>query len=72
MMGLGQQEFGQRAGAIQQATGIGDTIRRIEQEQLDAPYQEQQRLWAEALNSMYGPLGFLGNMGGARSTSSKK
>lgn len=72
MAGLGQQEAAQRAGAVQAAANLGQQFRGIEQEQLDAPYQEQQRLWAEALNSMYGPLGFLGNMGGATSTQSKK
>lgn len=71
-MGLGQQEAGQLQSAINTAAGLGGTFRDIEQQQLDAPYQEQQRLWAEALNSMYGPLGFLGNMGGAASISSKK
>ena len=71
-MGLGQQASNQYNQAIATAAGLGNQFRGIEQEQLDAPYQEQQRLWAEALNSMYGPLGFLGNMGGATSTQRKK
>jgi len=71
-MGLGQQASNQYNQAVSAASGMGDKFRGIEQEQLDAPYQEQQRLWAEALNSMYGPLGFLGNMGGATSTQRKK
>lgn len=71
-MGLGQQEASQLSSAVSGAAGLGGQLRDIEQQRLDAPYQEQQRLWAEALNSMYGPLGFLGNMGGARSTSTKK
>lgn len=72
MTGLGQQTSNQYNQAVSAASGMGDRFRQIEQEQLDAPYQEQQRLWAEALNSLYGPLGFLGNMGGATSTSRKK
>lgn len=71
-MSLGQQEASQLQSGISAAAELGNQMRGIEQEQLDAPYQEQQRLWAEALNSMYGPLGFLGNMGGATSTQSKK
>jgi hypothetical protein len=72
LMGLGQQEATQLAQGIGSAAQLGQQLRGVEQEKLDAPYQEQQRLWAEALNSMYGPLGFLGSMGGATSTSSKK
>lgn len=72
MSGLGQQEASQYLAGVNAAGAMGDKLRGIEQEQLNAPYQEQQRLWAEALNSMYGPLGFLGNMGGATSTTSKK
>ena len=71
-MGLGQQEASQYGNAVNTAAGLGREFRDVEQEGLDAPYQEQQRLWAEALNSMYGPLGFLGNMGGAESSSQKK
>lgn len=66
--GLGGQQFNQ---ALQQAgllANLGQQYRGVEQQQLDAPYQEQQRQWAEALNAMYGPLGFLGNMGGATTT----
>jgi hypothetical protein len=70
--GLGQQQSNQYNQAVNTAAGMGRELRGVEQEGLDAPYQEQQRLWAEALNSMYGPLGFLGNMGGATSTNRKK
>jgi hypothetical protein len=71
-MGLGGQQYQQ---ALQQAglmSNLGQQYRGVEQEQLNAPYQEQQRQWAEALNAMYGPLGFLGNMGGARTTTDGK
>jgi hypothetical protein len=70
--GLGGQQFNQ---ALQQSgllSNLGQQYRGVEQQQLDAPYQEQQRQFAEALNSMYGPLGFLGNMGGARTTTDGK
>jgi len=71
-MNAGSQEQQALMNAINANMGIGGTFREQDQQRLDAPYDEQQRLWAEALNSMYGPLGFLGNMGGARSSSSKK
>jgi len=70
--GLGQQRFNQglqQSGLLSQ---LGNQYRGVEQQQLDAPYQEQQRQYAEALNAMYGPLGFLGNMGGASTTTSGK
>jgi hypothetical protein len=70
--GLAGQEFGQASSQMQALQNVGNQARGVEQEQLDAPYNEQQRLWGEALNSMYGPLSFLGNMGGATSTQSKK
>lgn len=69
---LAGQEFSQGANQANLMSNLGQQYRGVEQQQLDAPYQEQQRLWGEALNSMYGPLGFLGNMGGATSTQSKK
>lgn len=70
--GLANQQVGQALQQMQALQGVGDNARNVEQQQLDAPYQEQQRLWGEALNSMYGPLSFLGNMGGSTSTTSKK
>ena len=64
-----------RAAAVQNIgvnQGLGTQARGIEQEQLDAPYNEQMRLYSEALNSMYGPLGMVGGLIGGSSTSSKK
>jgi hypothetical protein len=69
--GLGEQERTALMNEMQALGGLGTQFRGIEQEQLDAPYQEQQRLWAEALNSMYGPLGMIGSLIGGTSTSSQ-
>ena len=52
--------------------GLGTQGRAIEQERLDAPYNEQMRLYSEALNSMYGPLGMIGGLIGGTNTTSKK
>lgn len=70
--GLGGQQFSNQANQANLLSNLGQQYRGVEQQQLDAPYQEQQRLWREALNAQYGPLSFLGNMGGATSTQSKK
>ena len=70
--GIGSQQFQQQLGAVQSNAAIGSGMRDIRQEMLDAPYEEQQRLYAEALNSMYGPLGMLGSLIGGTSTTSKK
>ena len=72
--GLGAQAFGQGMQASQNLYNQGSDLRAQEQQRLDAPYEEQQRLWAEALNSMYGPLGMVGSMigGSASSSQSKK
>ncbi|MCK5481312.1 MAG: hypothetical protein KAJ06_09200 [Gammaproteobacteria bacterium] len=70
--GLAGQEMQNILSSINAFSGLGDKYRGIEQEKLDAPYDAQQAKWKEALNAMYGPLGFLGNMGGATSTQSKK
>jgi hypothetical protein len=72
--GLGGQEYGQAANALNMGWGMGQDIRGVEQEQRDAPYNEQMRLYNEALNAMYGPLGMLGSVLGGRgtSTTSKK
>jgi hypothetical protein len=69
---LAGQERANILNAIQAQSGIGTQARGIEQEQLDAPYQEQQRLFAEALNSMYGPLGMVGSFMGGTSSQRKK
>lgn len=70
--GLGGAENANLLNSVNAISGLGNQFRGIEQEQLDAPYQEQQRLWAEALNSMYGPLGMVGSMLGGSTSSSKK
>jgi hypothetical protein len=70
--GIAAQQYGNAANQSQLLNALGQGYQGTEQAQLDAPHQEQQRLWAEALNSMYGPLSFLGNMGGATTSSSKK
>ena len=73
--GLGNLAGAERSlaqNAIQAQQAVGTQGRGIEQQQLDAPYQEQQRLYREALNTMYGPLGMIGSLVGAQSTQSKK
>ena len=65
---------GDRATAAQKIgmqQGMGTQARGIEQEKLDAPYNEQMRLYSEALNSMYGPMGMIGGLLGGSSTSSQ-
>ena len=69
---LAQAERSLAQNAIQVQQAVGSQGRGIEQEQLDAPYQEQQRLFKEALNTMYGPLGMIGSLIGASSETSKK
>jgi hypothetical protein len=69
--GMGEQERAALINEISTMGGLGTQFRGIEQEQLDAPYAEQQRLWSEALNSMYGPLGMIGSLIGGTSTSSQ-
>jgi hypothetical protein len=69
---LAAGERSQAAQNIGIQQGLGTQARGIEQEQLDAPYNEQMRLYSEALNSMYGPLGMVGGLIGGTSTSSKK
>ena len=68
--GLGQQAFGNAANASNQQWQMGQEARGNTQQRLDAPYNEQQRLWSEALNSMYGPLSMLGGQMGSTATSS--
>ena len=70
--GLSQAERAAAAQNIGINQGLGTQARGIEQEQLDAPYNEQMRLYSEALNSMYGPLGMIGGLIGGESSSSKK
>jgi len=73
--GLGNLAQADRAtaqNAIQAQQALGTQGRDIKQEQLDAPHQEQQRLYKEALNTMYGPLGMIGSLIGADSSTSKK
>lgn len=72
LAGVGSQQFSNLQNAVQGNAAVGSGMRDIRQEMLDAPYEEQQRLYAEALNSMYGPLGMLGSMIGGSSTTSKK
>ena len=72
LAGIGSQEFQNMLGAVGSNAQVGSGMRDIRQQMLDAPYEEQQRLYAEALNSMYGPLGMLGSLIGSSSTSSKK
>lgn len=69
--GMGEQERAALMNEMNAMSSLGTQYRGVEQEQLDAPYQEQQRLWAEALNSMYGPLGMIGSLIGGSSTSSQ-
>ena len=70
--GLAGQEQGNVINAINAMSGTAANARGVEQAQLDAPYEAQMGQWQEALNAMYRPLGFLGNMGGSTSTQSKK
>lgn len=51
-----------------QTFGMGEGTRNIEQEILNAPYDEQMRLFSEALNSIYGPFGMIPGMFGSSST----
>ena len=68
--GLGQQQYGNAANTANTQWGMGQQARGNEQQRLDAPYNEQQRLWSEALNSMYGPMSMVGGMTGSTATSS--
>jgi hypothetical protein len=68
---MGESERNALMSEIGTLGGLGQQFRGIEQEQLDAPYEEQQRLWTEALNSMYGPLGMIGSLIGGTATSSQ-
>lgn len=70
--GLAEAERANNLNTTNQLAALGGQYRDVEQQQLDAPYEEQQRLWAEALNSMYGPLGMVGSMLGGTSSTSKK
>ena len=72
LAGLGQQEQGMLMNAIGGLSGLGEQFRNIEQEILNAPYDEQQRLWAEALNQVYGPLGMIGSTFGADSANQSR
>lgn len=74
LAGIQGQRFGQGLQTATTGFDMGNQFRDITQQKADAGYDEQQRLYSEALNSIYGPLGMLGNlMGGtATSTQSKK
>ena len=72
LTGLGQQEQNMLMNAVSGLSGLGGQFRDIEQQFLNAPYDEQQRLWAEALNQVYGPLGMLGSTFGASSTTNQR
>lgn len=70
--GIAGQEFNNALNAVRSNADIGNNMRDINQQILDAPYDEQQRLYAEALNSMYGPLGMIGSLLGGSTSTSKK
>lgn len=70
LAGLGGQEQGMLMNAINGLSGLGGQFRGIEQEQLNAPYDEQMRLFSEGLNSIYGPFGMIPGMMGSSSSSS--
>lgn len=69
LAGLGGQEQNMLMNAISGMSGLGDQFRGIEQEQLNAPYEEQMRMYSEALNSIYGPFGMIPGMTGSFGTS---
>lgn len=68
LAGLGGQEQNMLMNAIGGLSGLGGEFRNIEQQILNAPYDEQMRLFSEALNSVYGPLGMIPGFTGASST----
>lgn len=70
LAGLGSQEQGMLMNAIGGLSGLGGQFRDIEQQILNAPYDEQMRLFSEALNSVYGPFGMIPGFTGATSTTS--
>jgi hypothetical protein len=69
---LGAQEQAMTTSAMNNLFNAGNLFRGIEQEQLNAPYEEQMRLFSEALNSIYGPFGMIPGMTGATSTTGGK
>lgn len=69
---LGGQEQNMLMNAIGGLSGLGEQFRGIEQEMLNAPYDEQMRLYTEALNSIYGPFGMIPGLTGSVSTQSGK
>jgi len=68
LAGLGAQEQGMLMNAISGMSGLGEQFRGIEQELLNAPYEEQQRIWSEALNQIYGPFGMIPGFTGSAGT----
>ncbi|HUV74219.1 MAG TPA: hypothetical protein VMW79_07915 [Anaerolineae bacterium] len=68
LAGLGGQEQNMLMNAIGGMSGLGGEFRNIEQQMLNAPYEEQMRMYSEALNSMYGPFGMIPGMFGSAST----
>lgn len=72
LAGLGGQEQNMLMNAIGGLSGLGGQFRGIEQEMLNAPYDEQMRMWTEALNSMYGPFGMIPGLTGSTSVTSGK
>ena len=69
LAGLGGQEQNMALNAINAQSGQGGTQREIEQQQLNAPWEDQMRQYEEALNSIYGPFSMLGGTFGSSSTS---
>ncbi len=69
LAGLGGQEQGMLMNAISGLSGLGGQFRDIEQQMLNAPVEEQHRLWSEALNQIYGPFGMIPGMTGSAGTS---
>lgn len=72
LAGLGGQEQNMLMNAIGGLSGLGGEFRGIEQEMLNAPYEEQMRMYTEALNSLYGPLGMIPGLTGSSSVVSGK
>lgn len=68
MQGLGQFDLQRLAQSIGTIGGLGGQYRDVEQQQLNAPYEEQMRLFSEGLNSVYGPFNMVSGMMGATST----
>ena len=69
---LGGMDIDRLLSSVGAIGGLGNEYRGVEQEQLDAPYNEQMRQFEEALNAMYGPLNMIGGTMGASSTGGGK